>query len=114
MAEALRRAPWQVQCLVGGYEDKTGPELYWLDYLGTLSRSMIAAQGYATHFVLSILDNNFKKVGQSSSQDMSQEEAFDVMKLCFAELKNRFLVSQASFIIKVVSKDGIQVKTVEL
>lgn len=62
MAEAIRKAPWQVQCLIAGFDERTGPELYWLDYLGTLSHYPIAAQGYCSHFALSILDNYYTKV----------------------------------------------------
>jgi 20S proteasome alpha/beta subunit len=37
LAEALRRGPYQVNCLVGGFEHQTGEaKLYWMDYLGTL------------------------------------------------------------------------------
>jgi 20S proteasome subunit beta 4 len=37
LAEALRRGPYQVNSLVGGFEHSTGEaKLYWMDYLGTL------------------------------------------------------------------------------
>jgi 20S proteasome subunit beta 4 len=37
LAEALRRGPYQVNCLIGGFEHSTGEaKLYWMDYLGTL------------------------------------------------------------------------------
>ena len=37
MAEALRRAPYQVNVLIGGYDlHEKQAKLYWMDYLGTL------------------------------------------------------------------------------
>ena len=37
LAQALRRGPYQVNCLIGGFEHTTGEaKLYWMDYLGTL------------------------------------------------------------------------------
>lgn len=60
MAEALRRAPYQVNLLLGGY-DKVEDEaqMYYLDYLGCLQRVSKGAHGYAAYFVNSVLDNNF-------------------------------------------------------
>ena len=61
MAEALRRAPFQVNLLIGGYDHKEQrAKLYWMDYLGTLQQVNKGAQGYAGYFVNSVLDNSFK------------------------------------------------------
>ena len=39
MATALRKGPYQVNCLMGGYDPVDGKcRLYWLDYLGTLQQ----------------------------------------------------------------------------
>jgi len=61
MAEALRRAPFQVNCLIGGY-DKIDQQakLYWMDYLGTLQQVTKGAHGYAGYFVNSVLDNHYE------------------------------------------------------
>jgi 20S proteasome subunit beta 4 len=47
MAEALRKSPFQCQCVLAGFDDKDGASLYWLDYLGTLQKVKTAAQGYS-------------------------------------------------------------------
>lgn len=35
IAEALRKAPYQINMLLGGI-DTSGPNLYYIDYLGTM------------------------------------------------------------------------------
>lgn len=61
LAEAIRRAPYQVNCLLGGV-DKETPALYWLDYLGTCERVHYGAHGYAGYFISSVLNNYYEKV----------------------------------------------------
>ena len=102
MAQALRRAPHQVNMMIGGYDQLEGrAKLYWMDYLGTLQQVNKGAQGYAGYFINSVLDNHFK-------HDMTLEEGFEACRKCIQELKTRFLVRQDSFTIKVVTKDGVR------
>ena len=62
MAQALRRGPFQVNLLMGGWDHVEGKaKLYWMDYLGTLQQVNKGAQGYAAYFVNSVLDNAFTK-----------------------------------------------------
>ena len=42
--------------------DETGPQLYWLDYIGTMTNMNFAAHGYASYFLWSIFDNKYKQV----------------------------------------------------
>mmetsp|Transcript_21672 Transcript_21672/g.37317 ORF Transcript_21672/g.37317 Transcript_21672/m.37317 type:complete len:200 (+) Transcript_21672:109-708(+) len=103
LAKSLRRGPYSVNLLLGGYEPATGqPELYYLDYLGTLHQMPFAAQGYCSYFVLSTLDRYYKK-------NMSLEEAIEVMKKAISEVKSRFLINQPNFIMKVADKDGVRI-----
>ena len=102
MADALRRAPFQVNCLMGGYDlNEKCAKLYWMDYLGTLQQTSKGAHGYAGYFVNSVLGNNFK-------QDMTLEEGVETCKKCIVELKTRFIINQPSFVAKIVTKDGVQ------
>ena len=103
MAAALRRAPFQVNVLMGGYdlvEEKA--KLYWMDYLGCLQQTSKGAHGYAGYFVNSVLDNNFR-------QDMTVEEGVEACRKCITELKTRFIINQPNFVAKIVTKDGVQV-----
>ena len=103
MAEALRKAPYQVNVLIAGYDlHEKAAKMYWMDYLGTLQQVSKGAHGYAGYFVNSVLDNCFK-------QDMTLEEGLDACRHCITELKTRFMINQPVFLAKIVTKDGIQV-----
>jgi 20S proteasome alpha/beta subunit len=58
LAESIRsRHPYAVNLLVGGYDTATDtPELYWVDYLGTMTQVPFGAHGYGSYFGLSLLD----------------------------------------------------------
>ncbi len=45
----------EVNSIIAGYEDNL-PQLYWLDYIGTMTNLNFAAHGYAAYFLLSIFD----------------------------------------------------------
>eukprot|EP01057_Protomagalhaensia_wolfi_P000768 Protomagalhaensia_wolfi_Nauph_80__767@NODE_143_length_3458_cov_147_083943_g106_i0_p3_GENE_NODE_143_length_3458_cov_147_083943_g106_i0NODE_143_length_3458_cov_147_083943_g106_i0_p3_ORF_typecomplete_len197_score34_80Proteasome/PF00227_26/1_7e32_NODE_143_length_3458_cov_147_083943_g106_i028243414 len=103
LAEALRKGPFQVDVLLAGYnKDADRPELYRIDWFGTLSDATVAAHGYGAYFVLGLLDREYK-------QDLTQEDAMRILNLCFEELKNRFLLAQSRFLVKICDKNGIKV-----
>lgn len=103
LANALRRGPYQVNSLVGGFDHKTGEaKLYWMDYLGTLQQVQKGAHGYAAYFVNSVLDNHFR-------HDMTLEDGIECMRKCIHELRTRFMINQPGFVGKIVTKDGIKV-----
>ena len=103
MAEALRKAPYQVNCLIGGYDKiDNQAKLYWMDYLGTLQQVTKGAHGYAAYFVNSVLDNHYKK-------GMTAQQGVEAMKACITELRTRFIINQPTFVAKIVTKDGVQI-----
>ena len=103
LAYALRRGPYQVNILLGGYDEKTGEaSLYHLDYMGTLQKVDFGAQGYAAYFTLSIMDREWKDT-------CTEEEAIEIIKHCVAEIQKRFLIQQPNFMIKAVDKNGVRV-----
>ncbi|KAL4506738.1 hypothetical protein ABPG72_001159 [Tetrahymena utriculariae] len=101
LAYGIRNGPFMVNCLIAGF-DNNEPQLYWVDYMGTLVKSVKAAHGYAAHFVLSTLDHDYKP-------NLTLDEGIAIIKRCINELKTRFLVSQSHFIAKIVTPAGIQV-----
>ena len=101
LAYALRRGPFQVNLLLGGYDAKDGPSLYWMDYLAALSKVKYGVQGYASNFCLSVMDKEYR-------EDCTEEGAVDIVQKCIHELETRFLLAQPNFIIKVIDKDGIR------
>lgn len=80
--------------------------MFWLDYMGTLQEVKKGGHGYAGYFTSSVLDNDYKK-------DMTLEEGIECIKKCISEMKTRFLISQPAYVVKIVTKDGTQVETIE-
>ena len=107
LAAALRKGPYQVNLLIGGYDlVEQRAKLYWMDYLGTLQQVNKGAQGYAGYFVNSVLDNHFRS-------DMTQDQGIAACKDCIKELRTRFMINQHNYIGKIVTKDGIKVVNLE-
>lgn len=107
LAAALRKGPYQVNVLLGGYDvgknDEPGKaSLYYLDYFGALQNVKHGAQGYAQYFCSSIFD-------KECTDNMSEDDAIMVVKMCINEMQTRFMLSQPNFIIKKVNKDGVSV-----
>jgi 20S proteasome subunit beta 4 len=105
LAKALRKGPYQTNLLLGGYDADAGASLYFIDYLSALAKVNFGAHGYASNFILSVFDRDWKP-------DMSLEQGLEVIRKCIHELHTRFLISQPNFVIKVVDKDGIRVVNV--
>ncbi|KAF8653680.1 hypothetical protein AX16_003831 [Volvariella volvacea WC 439] len=103
LAESIRsRNPYAVNLLLGGYDTSTNePELYWVDYLGTMSRIPFGAHGYGSYFVLSLLD-------KYHSPDATLEEGIETLKRCIDEVSKRLIVSPDRYKVKVVDKDGVR------
>lgn len=102
LAAALRRGPYQVNVLLGGYDAGTeSSSLYFLDYLASLQKVNYGCQGYASSFCLSIMDRDWK-------EGLTEDEAIAIVEHCMKELQTRFLIAQPNFIIKVIDKDGVK------
>ena len=101
LARALRKGPYSVNVLLGGYDAKDGASLYWMDYFAALSKVKYGCQGYASNFCLSIMDNQYL-------EDCSEQAALEIIQKCIHELATRFLLAQPNFIIKVIDKDGVR------
>lgn len=43
--------PYSTNLLIAGWDEKSGPCLYWLDYLATMHRMNIAGTGYGAQFL---------------------------------------------------------------
>jgi len=60
LADALRKAPYQINLLLGGVDADGSSKLYWMDYIGVLQETKYGAQGHAAHFTLSTMDRYYK------------------------------------------------------
>ena len=100
LAELLRKQPYQVNSLVSGWDSK-GPQLYWMDYLGTIADVEYGSHGYAAYFVNSILSNSYKP-------GLNLEDCIQIAKQCVNELRTRFLMSQDQFMATVIDQNGVR------
>ena len=101
MANYLRsRTPYQCNLLLAGYDDETGPELYYIDYLALLIKLPFGMHGYGSNFTLGTLDKHYR-------YDMNEQEAYELLKRCVHQVQKRLIVNLPSFKVKIVRKDGI-------
>lgn len=102
LAAALRKAPYQVNLLLGGWDAGAGPALYYVDYTGAAQRVDFSAHGYAAAFVLSTMDRYWRP-------GMALDDALALARTCVKELATRYIIHQPAFTVKVVDKDGVRV-----
>jgi len=100
LAKALRSNPYQVNLLLGGVEDDGTPSLYFMDYLASMCKEKYAAHGYGSFFILSTMDKYYK-------DDMTREEAVELLKKCIREVQARFIVNLNAFTVQIIDKTGI-------
>ena len=55
------QTPYMVNMLMGGYDDETGPELYYMDYLSALVKVPFGIHGYGSFFSLSVMDRYYRE-----------------------------------------------------
>lgn len=106
LAEALRRKPYQTNLLLGGVDtDKDNnilPSLYFIDYMASMQKLKFGAHGYGAFFIWGLLDKYY-------NDDISQDDALSLMKMCIEEIQTRLLMNSPNFIVKVVDKNGVRV-----
>ncbi|XP_058804602.1 proteasome subunit beta type-2-like [Phymastichus coffea] len=101
LADYLRsRTPYFVNMLMAGYDDQTGPELYFIDYLASCVRVPYATHGYGGFFSLTILDRYYKS-------SMTEDEAYILLKKCVSEVHKRLIINLPNFKVQKISKEGI-------
>ncbi|RYR37492.1 hypothetical protein Ahy_A09g042371 [Arachis hypogaea] len=107
LAAALRKLvgvvfvqnPYAVNILLAGYDNHTGPSLYYIDYLATLHKVDKAAFGYASYLSLSMMDTHYHA-------GMSLQEAIDLVDKCITEIRSRLVVAPPNFVMKIVDQHG--------
>ncbi|KAK5648794.1 hypothetical protein RI129_003686 [Pyrocoelia pectoralis] len=102
LAEALRsRNAYHVNMLLAGYDDQEGPHLFFVDYLASLADVKFSSHGYGGYFSLSIMDRYY-------SEDLTPDQAYDVMKKCVREVHQRLIINLPNFKVQIIDKDGIR------
>ena len=94
------KTPYHVNLLLGGFNERTGPELYWMDHLASMVKVPFATHGYGGLFSMGVLDRYYR-------EDLTREEAYEVMKKCVAEVQKRLIINLPNFQVKILDKDGI-------
>ncbi|KAF9765025.1 putative proteasome subunit beta type-4 [Nosema granulosis] len=102
----LRRNPLRCSFLVGGVAHYT-PELLAVDAYGGMFSEKFIALGMGTYFCYGVLDNIYR-------EDMSIEEALEMIKSCYGVLKNRCAMNIESVVVKVITSTGIEEVTIKL
>ena len=100
LAESLRKQPYQISALVGGIDER-GPQLFWMDYMGTMAEVPYGAHGHAGYLVPSVFSNGWHP-------DLTLEEGMVLVKKAIHELKVRYMIAQEHFIVKVIQNGEIK------
>ena len=74
-----------VNLLMAGYDEKTGPSLYFMDYLASMNKLPFAVHGYGSFFSLSIFDRYYRP-------DLSVEEAYELINKCVQEVRTTVIL----------------------
>ncbi|XP_077261046.1 proteasome subunit beta type-2 [Temnothorax americanus] len=102
LADYLRsRTPYFVNMLLAGYDNDSGPELYFIDYLASCVKVPYATHGYGGMFSMSVLD-------RYHNDACTEEEAYALLKKCVREIQKRLIVNLPNFKVQKISKDGIK------
>ena len=101
LATALRSGPYQVNCLLAGYDEGIGPELYFMDYLATSHKVNTGGHGYGGMFCLSLFDKHWVP-------NMSRGQAMDLIDLCVGEVCERLVTAPTDYLVKIVDKNGVE------
>lgn len=97
----LFQSAYHVNILLGGYDKETGPELYFIDYLASCVKLPYASHGYGGFFSFSIMD-------RYHNENLTVDEAYELMKKCVKEIHQRLIINLPSFKIQVIDKNGIR------
>ncbi|GFQ01546.1 proteasome subunit beta type-2-a [Phtheirospermum japonicum] len=90
-----------VNIILAGYDNDTGPSLYFMDYIAALHKVDKAAFGYGSYLALAMMDRHYRR-------DMTVEEAIELVDKCIMEIRSRLFVAPPNFLIKIVDRDGAQ------
>ncbi|CAG9132446.1 unnamed protein product [Plutella xylostella] len=101
-AELLGKgAPYQLNLLIGGYCEREGPLLYFVDFLSSSHCLGYAAHGLGGVLCASILDRYYRIT-------MNEKEAYNLLVMCVKEIQKRLMIQLPKFQVSMVNKDGIK------
>jgi proteasome beta subunit len=98
--------PYITQTIVGGI-DEDGPSLFVLDLLGSVMQDKFAAVGSGTEIAMGVLEDEYK-------DNMSLEEAKDVLKRAVKSAFARDSASGGTVDVLVITKTGTKEDTITI
>ena len=99
LSESFRKTGLNLNLIIAGYDDLIGTSLYYLDYTGNLQRMNNCIQGYASLFISSTLERNYRS-------NMDLKETLVLILKCLTVLKKRFIIHHSNFVFKIIEKNG--------
>lgn len=88
--------------LVGGYDDRKGPQIFEVGADGSLKEAgKFATNGSGSIFIMSILDSEYK-------DNMSEKEATQLIERCLRGAMRRDNASGGGIVMKIINKEGIR------
>mmetsp|Transcript_23957 Transcript_23957/g.28979 ORF Transcript_23957/g.28979 Transcript_23957/m.28979 type:complete len:238 (+) Transcript_23957:182-895(+) len=112
--------PYYTFNLVGGLDDEGKGAVYTYDAIGSYERTGYSCQGSGQALIMPVLDNQLKSVSpllyppQNSATPLSQAEAVDLVKDCFATAGERDIYTGDTVDIYVINATGVHHETLEL
>ena len=101
-AKAVGTAAKSKESIASTRSQHLAPRMFWLDEYGSIQQLNYGCHGYASNFALSILDRGYRP-------NMSREEATDLIKNCFEQLRTRYIINSPNPPrIKCIDADGCQ------
>lgn len=102
LSKSLRKGGLNINLIIAGYDEFIGVSLFYLDYTGNLQRMNYCIQGYASLFISSTLERNFKC-------NLNLKNAVSLIMKCILILRKRFVIDNSNFMIKIIDKKGSRV-----
>jgi len=102
LSQSFRKGGLNVNLIIAGYDEQIGISLFYLDYTGNLQRMNYCIQGYASLFISSTIERNFK-------YHLSIKDAIILIMKCIQILRKRFIVNHSNFLVKIVDKEGSRI-----
>lgn len=112
--------PYYTFNIVAGLDAEGKGAVFTYDAVGSYERTNYSCQGSGQSLIMPVLDNQLKTVSplvlpaQSSATPLSEAEAVDLVKDCFATAGERDIYTGDGVDIWIINKDGLRVEHQDL
>lgn len=112
--------PYYTFNLVGGVDSEGKGAVFTYDAIGSYERTGYSCQGSGQALIMPVLDNQLKTTSplvlpnDGGATPLTQSEAVDLVKDCFATAGERDIYTGDQVEIYVINKDGVHLEMLEL